>query len=231
VRPITLSLAMLLLGSWSLASAAEKPTRIEIFERLEGPDASASPAPEPPPPTTVPPAPPAPHDPHQPLILPEVRHDVTITGKLTPGLRLDLELQYLSTNKFRDVLIGGIGWVKEPIPKMLRPGVTYKPDGTYEIKFGMFNSSWLNGRFQMHYARIAVLERGYEPAYFDLRADTPGAPGMMEAKSISVAHQHGAHGNQLSCDVVTPAGPAPHRVLALPTTPGWTSYTIDVKSE
>ena len=218
MRHITLSVALLILVGHAAFAADERPTRVEIFDSMNG---EAAPKPR------------AERDPaeHPPLVLPEVKHDVTITGKISPGLRLDLELQYLSTNKFHDVLIGGVGWVKEPIPKMLRPGVTYKPDGTYEIKFSMFNSSWLSGRFQLHYARIGVLQRGFAPTTYDLRADAPGAPGMFDAKSISVKHVASAGAQELSCDIVTANGSAPHRVLALPKDPGFTSYTMDVQLE
>ena len=204
-----LAIALLALGSCH-ALAADRPDRAEIFDHVNGASAAASRA------TT-------------PQVLPEVKHDVTITGKLTPGLRLDLELQYLSTNKFRDVLVGGVGWVKEPLPKMLRPGVVYHDDGTYEIKFSLFTASWLAGRFQLHYARIGILKRGVAPAYFDLRADQPGAPGMGDARAIAVATLHGADGAALSADVVTSTGSAPHRILKLPTTPGWSAYTLDVQ--
>lgn len=54
---------------------------------------------------------------------------------------------------------------------------------------------------------------------------------MLDAQRISVVQQGGAHGATLSCDVVTASGSAPHRVLALPKEPGWTSYTYDVQLE
>ena len=238
-----LSFAVLILPASVANAQSERPTRAEIFDSMNASDTAspntASPAPNPAPPAEspappeppppVPPAPPS--NPHAPIILPEIKHDVTMTGRIAPGLRLDLELQYLSTNKFHDVLIGGVGWVKEPLQKMLRPGVTYNADGTYTIKFSMFNSSWLNGKFQLHYARIGILKRGAGPTYFDLRADTAGAPPIADAHGISVRLLNGAHGLTLSADVQTSNGSAPHGILSLPKTPGWTSYTIDVTQE
>lgn len=186
------------------AHAADRPDRAEIFEHLHAPAAPSA--------TST------------PATLPEVHHDVTITGKLAPGLRLDLELQYLSTNKFRDVIVGGVGRVREPLPKMLRPGVTYREDGTYEIKFSLHTASWLAGKFQLSYARIGVLSRDAQPTWFDLRQDRAAAPAMADCQRISVIQIGGA----LSADVVTSAGSAPHRVLRLPTEAGSSSYTWDV---
>lgn len=194
----------------STAVAAERADRAEIFDSLNGEGAASATA--------------------QPKA-PEIKHEVTITGKLTPGLQLDLELQYKSTNKFRDVLVGGVGWVKEPLPKMLRPGVTYREDGTYEIKFSTFTSSVLAGKFQMHYARIGILKRGVAPTYFDLRADRPAAPAMSDLQRITVIQLDGAHGATLSADPVTSSGSAPHRVIQLPTESGATSFNLDVTLE
>jgi hypothetical protein len=200
--------AAFLLGAAAFANAQDvAPTRAELFDRANGAD----------------PAPPA----NTPPTLKEVRHEVTITGAITPGLRLDLELQYLSTNRFKDVIVGGVGWVKEPEPKMLRPGVTYKPDGTYEIKFSTFQKSWLGARYALHYARIGILKAGAGPTWFDLRADAPAAPGMLDCSKITVKKIDSA----LSADLVTSSGSAPHRVLQLPPNDGWTSYTIDVTQE
>lgn len=210
----TLVLTALLAGTATLAAAQDvPPTRTELFERMN--DGGAPPA----------------QPPSAPPTLKEVRHDVTITGKLTPGLRLDLELQYLSTNRFKDVIVGGVGWVKEPEPRMLRPGVTYKDDGTYEIKFSTFQKSWLGARYALHYARIGVLKRGASPTWFDLRADAAGAPGMLDCSKIKVRAMQSAGSTSLSADLVTSSGSAPHQVLALPSTDGWTSYTFDVEQE
>lgn len=212
-----LSLATLLLvGAAASADPGDvAPTRAELFDRANAAnDAPAAPS-------TTPPLNPA------LPVLKECKHDVTLTGAIGGGLRLDLELQYLSLNRFKEVIIGGIGLVREPEPKMLRPGVTYKEDGTYEIKFSTFQKSWLGAKYQLHYARIGLLKAGAAPTYFDLRADAAGAPGMFSATRIAVKTISGA----LSADVQTQSGPAPHRILALPDAPGWTAYTINVEAE
>lgn len=221
IRIATVSLSLIaVLGAASVVEARDlptdvKPSRSELFDATHGDDPAIPPTPPADPPVDVP-GTPVPPVPGQPVT--EIKHNVEITGTITPSIRLDLELHYNSTNRFKWVVIGGQGWVKEPEHREMRPGVEYLPDGKYKIKFQTFLKSWLGARWALDTVRIGVLKRGAAPAVFELRAKGPaGMIPMEQAKGINVIALAGAGGGvNLSLNIDTHSGPAPHGLLGLP---------------
>jgi hypothetical protein len=185
-----------------------KPTRAEIYDHL-GPSAPAPAA--------------------SPVPYKELMHDVTIRGTLPKGLRLDIELQYRSTNRFKDVIVGGKGWVKMPEERMERPGVTYEADGHYTIKFKTFLQSFWGARYQLLYARLAVLKQDCTAAYFDVRTDYgQAAPEVLQANKVLVKTGRKPNGEQpLSLEVHSFNCAVADQVFAVSRGNGWSAAEIN----
>ena len=168
------------------------------------------------------------------------RHEITLTGRVAPGLRVSLELGYVSrTHTTPD-------WSSDSHkPVMLETSRELRlkagPDGAYRAQFNTHLQTWLLGEFYLDHVRVVIRKPGllgiiwHYPLIGAMTRLRPKDIPLSQGTNIEVRSQrHPDTGGDLSGVFHTADGDLPlttytdRRSIGFPWTDGASAVNIDI---
>jgi hypothetical protein len=157
---------------------------------------------------------------------------IEMSGPVSEGIDLDVELTYASSNRTQEAWVEGQGWVDQPKTKEVRPDVEWTDDGKYKITINTFNKGWFGAKYYLKSAKFTVYNGDAKPDTFEIRGDTgEHAVGVEQTLKVLVKTiQTGRTDKDVKVEVQTYAGAAANNILGLPMGNGqfWLEIPIEL---